>query len=121
MTPQEALAADLKELEELLLAPDVRKSKRLVELLADEFVEFGSSGRVYTKDDLVAVLLAESSVVQTTSDFRVAVLAPDVALLPYRIRRHSQPPADTLRSSVWRRSSGKWQMVFHQATATSGA
>jgi hypothetical protein len=47
------------ELEELLLAPDVRKSKRLVELLADDFAEFGSSGRVYTKDDLVAVLQAE--------------------------------------------------------------
>lgn len=120
MTPQEALAAELQELEELLLAPDVRKSKRLVELLADEFVEFGSSGRVYTRDDLVAVLQAESPVVQTTSDFRVTVLAPDVALLTYKIRRHSQPPADTLRSSVWRRSGGRWQMVFHQATVTSG-
>jgi hypothetical protein len=32
MTPQEAVAAELKELEELLLVPDVRKSARLVEL-----------------------------------------------------------------------------------------
>lgn len=78
MTPGEALAAELKELEELLLVSAVRKSARLVELLADEFVEFGSSGRVYTKDDLVAALHAESPVVQTTSDFRVAMLAPDV-------------------------------------------
>lgn len=35
---------------------------RLAELLADDFVEFGSSGRVYTKDDLVAVLQAEAPV-----------------------------------------------------------
>ena len=119
MTPQEALAAELKELEELLLVPDVRKSKRLVDLLADKFVEFGSSERVYTKNDLVAVLRAESSVAQTTSDFRFTALAPDVALLTDKICRHSQPPADTLRSSVWQSPSGQWQMVFHQATVTS--
>jgi glyoxylase I family protein len=120
MTPQEALAAELKELEEQLLLPDVRKSPRLVELLADEFIEFGSSGRVYTKDDLVAVLQAETRVVQTTSDFWVTTLAPDVALLTYRIRRLSQPPVDTLRSSIWRRSAGKWRMVFHQGTVAQG-
>jgi len=119
MTPQEAIAAELQGLEELLLVPDVRKSTQLAELLADEFVEFGSSGRVYTKDDLVAALQAESPVTQTTSEFKVATLAPDVALLTYRIRRHSQPPVDTLRSSVWLRSKGQWQMVFHQATVTS--
>jgi glyoxylase I family protein len=118
MTPQEALAAELKELEELLLVPDVRKSTRLVELLADEFIEFGSSGRVYTRDDLVTALKDEAPVAQTTSDFRVTHLAPDVALLTYRIRRHSQPAVDTLRCSVWRRTNGKWQMLFHQGTVT---
>ena len=56
MTPQDALAAELKGLEEELLVPTVRKSPRLEELLADEFIEFGSSGRIYTKNDLVAVL-----------------------------------------------------------------
>ncbi len=118
MTPHEALVAELKELEELLLVPDVRKSTLLAELLADEFKEFGSSGRVYTKDDLVAVLQAESPIVQTTSDFQVTALAPDVALLTYKIHRHSELVVDTLRSSMWRRSNGKWQMVFHQGTVT---
>ena len=46
MTPQDALAAELKGLEEELLVPTVRKSTRLTELLADEFIEFGSSGRI---------------------------------------------------------------------------
>lgn len=118
MTPQEALAAELRALEEELLVPDVRKSSRLAELLADEFIEFGSSGGVYTRDDLVAALQAETPVTQTTSDFRVTHLAPDVALLTYRIHRHSQPAVDTLRCSVWRRTGGKWRMVFHQGTAT---
>lgn len=121
MTPQDALAAELQQLEESLLIPDVRKSARLSELLADDFVEFGSSGRVYDKADLVTALQEEAPVRQTPSNFKVVVLAPDVALLTYRIRRHAQPAVDTLRCSLWRRSGGRWQMVFHQATVTSAS
>lgn len=111
-----ALRLHLRELEESLLEPDVRKSERLVELIADDFVEFGSSGRTYTKADLVAALKAESPTLQSTADFRVELLAPTAALVTYRIRRHSQPPLDTLRSSTWRLRDGRWQMVFHQGT-----
>jgi len=111
-----SLSRHLRALEESLLQPDVRKSKELVALLADEFIEFASSGRVYTKDDLVAALQAESPSVQTTSNFKVALLAPDVALLTYVIRREATPPAYTLRSSVWQLRGDQWQMVFHQAT-----
>ena len=114
----EDLSRHLRELEESLLLPDVRKSRRLIDLLADDFVEFGSSGRVYTKADLKA-LRAESPVTQTTADFRVSLLSPGVALLTYRICRHSVPPIHTLRSSIWRLHDGQWQMMFHQSTLTS--
>ena len=116
---KQALSRHLQELEESLLLSDVRKSKRLVELLADNFVEFGSSGRVYTKADLVATLQAECPVVQSTAEFHVEVLAPTVALLTYRIHRHSPTPVHTLRSSIWRLHGSQWRMVFHQATLTS--
>ena len=116
MSSDVQLDRHLQELEELLLVPGIRKSKQLTELLADDFVEFGSSGRVYGKADLVAVLQTESPVTQTTSEFKVSLLAPEVALLTYRIHRHAEPPVNTLRSSVWRQSDGQWQMVFHQAT-----
>lgn len=112
----EQLAQQLRQLEESLLQPDVRKSQTLVDLLADEFIEFGSSGRVYSKADLVATLQAESPSKQTTSDFKVIRLAPDAALLTYRIHLHREPPVYTLRSSVWQRRGGQWKMVFHQAT-----
>lgn len=46
----------LRTLEESLLQPDIRPSAELLALLADEFIELGSLGRVYTKADLVAVL-----------------------------------------------------------------
>ena len=115
----DTLLQQLRGLEESLLLPDVRKSKRLAELLADNFVEFGSSGRTYTKADVVTTLQAETPVTQTTADFHVELLAPTVALLTYRIHRHSAPPAHTLRSSIWRLHGSQWQMVFHQATLTS--
>ena len=115
----ETIARHLRELEESLLQPDVRKSVRLSELLSDGFVEFGSSGRVYTKADLVAVLQAETPVAQTTAHFKVAMLAPQVALVTYRIRRHSMPPVDTLRCSIWQRDGTQWRMAFHQGTITS--
>ena len=117
----QALSQHLRELEESLLLPDARKSKRLVELLADNFVEFGNSGRRYTKADLVATLQAESPVTQSTDDFHVELLAPTVALLTYRIHRHSTPPVHTLRSSIWRLHGNQWRMVFHQATLTSAS
>ncbi len=87
-----ALAEHLRELEESLLLPDIRKSQTLVDLLADEFIEFGSSGRIYSKADLVSTLKAESPSTQTTSDFKVTELSPDVALLTYRIHLHREPP-----------------------------
>jgi hypothetical protein len=114
----ETLSQQLRELEESLLVPHVRKSERLAELLADNFLEFGSSGRIYTKADLVATLQAELPVTQTTSEFRVAILAPHVALVTYRIHRHGAPPIYTLRSSIWQLKEAQWQMVFHQATLT---
>jgi hypothetical protein len=115
----DTLAAHLRALEESLLQPDVRKSAQLVALLADDFLEFGSSGTVYSRADLVALLQAESPSVHTTSDFRVVRLGHDAALLTYRIHRHGEPPVHTLRSSVWRRERGGWRMLFHQGTRTA--
>jgi hypothetical protein len=75
-TPQDALVAEPKGLEEELPVPHVPKSTRLTELLADNFIGFGSSDRIYTKNDLVAVLQAESRVTQTTSVFHQATITP---------------------------------------------
>ncbi|WP_375472314.1 DUF4440 domain-containing protein [uncultured Nostoc sp.] len=50
----------LRELEERLLQPDVRKSaKDIMDLLADEFIEFGSSGRVFNKQQIIESLQNE--------------------------------------------------------------
>ncbi|HVX14988.1 MAG TPA: DUF4440 domain-containing protein [Pirellulales bacterium] len=106
----------LQELELSLLQPDARKSARVGELLADGFVEFGSSGRVMTKREIVAALQSEVPTTITASDLRVRLLSTELALVTYRALHHGDPAIVTLRSSIWQRQDGRWRMVFHQGT-----
>jgi hypothetical protein len=95
----------IRVLEESLLEPGVRKSAAEMEcLLADEFVEFGASGRVYGRRQVIDSLRAESPTRRSFSDFRVRLLAPGVALATYRALRDGEqgkPSRHSLRSSVW--------------------
>jgi hypothetical protein len=116
MHEQESIERLLEANERSLLEPAARRSGVVGELLAESFVEFGSSGRVFSKAQIVSALLEESPVTVSASDFKVRVLAPGVALVTYRTERHVQPPVHALRSSVWVRGQGGWQMVFHQGT-----
>jgi len=110
------IARQLKDLEQQLLEPEARKSDTVLTLLADEFMEFGSSGRQYTKAEIVAVLHAEEPVEITASHFEVKLLSTEIALVTYRAQRQGNPPVNTLRSSIWQRRDDHWQIVFHQGT-----
>ena len=104
------LEDEVRDLEEQLTKPVVRGSAEALDrIISDEFVEFGSSGQVYTKRDVVAQLLARPNVSITLSDLRVVAVTKDVALATYRT------PA-SLRSSVWRREGDAWRVIFHQGT-----
>ena len=119
MNQQSSIERQLQELELSLLQPSERKSQRVAELLAEGFVEFGSSGRAFTKEQIVSGLRAESSTPErSATQFKVQLLAPHVALVTYRVHRHSEPPVHTLRSSIWEQRQGRWQLVFHQGTPT---
>jgi len=117
------LLQELRDLEVTLHQPEVRRDRRrLDELLHESFVEFGRSGRIYSKADILEQLPEESAPARIWSqDFAVAELADGLALLTYRsaaidagggLSRHS------LRSSVWQRTARGWQMRFHQGTPT---
>ena len=109
----------LRSLEEELLKNETRKSaERLRKLLAEDFVEFGSSGRIYNREAIVTALAAEPSAELELSSFEMRELAPDLALVTYRTCRIG-PSCDqrrSLRSSIWKRGDGRWQMLFHQGT-----
>jgi len=109
------LEQHLQQLEESLLQPEVRHNPVAVSaLLADDFVEFGSSGRTFTKQQIIEALQTESPVRISTADFRLSRLGADVALLTYRSIGQERP--GSLRSSLWVRRNGRWQMLFHQGT-----
>jgi hypothetical protein len=104
----------IRRLEEALLVPEVRKSAaQIAALLADEFVEIGSSGRIYDKDQIIGQLQQESGEesLRTVSDFTARELADGLILVTYRIIE-----SRTVRSSIWKRTNSEWRMVFHQGT-----
>jgi hypothetical protein len=108
----------LRLLEERLLQQEVRKSaEELMSLLADDFIEFGSSGNVYNKQQVTEGLLNETSIQITLRDFKMKLLAPNVALATYRAVKHKEMKM-SLRSSIWKLKDGKWQLVFHQGTSS---
>jgi hypothetical protein len=82
----------IRRLEEALLVPEVRKSAaQIAALLADEFVEIGSSGRIYDKDQIIGQLLQESGEVspRTVSDFTARELADGLILVVFQHRRRT--------------------------------
>jgi hypothetical protein len=106
---------ELLDLEQRLLDPSVRGSPQaVIPLLHPDFIEFGSSGRVYTKDVLVEMMLHQSPGVVRIRDFEVREVTPEVALVTYRTIGAER--RETLRSSVWVRRAGGWQILFHQGT-----
>jgi hypothetical protein len=104
-----------------MLQPDVRKTAtRLDALLAEGFIEFGSSGLVFNKQDIIDSLRSESPVRRSLTDFKALPLGPGAVLTTYRVVRYGAPgeqPIHSLRSSVWRLLDGRWQVVFHQGTS----
>ncbi|PLR66983.1 nuclear transport factor 2 family protein [Bacillus sp. UMB0893] len=96
--------------------------QELNDLLANDFLEFGSSGNSYDKKaQLYAVsnrTTTNNSIQFTVTDFNIKLLASYVLLATYRTYRHNDSKL-ALRSSIWKLNEGKWQMIFHQGTPTT--
>ena len=120
METHEDLAELLQKLEELLHVQSVRSTaQELDKLLADEFFELGVSGKIWTRESVIQTLKSESFSKRSMSDFKLSILAPEIALVTYRAHRFAtedRPSADSLRSSIWKRIGPGWKMVFHQGT-----
>ena len=116
----ESIRMELREHEEALLDPEVRRNRAQVEsLLAEDFLEFGSSGRVWTRDQIFDLLATEAYSQFVIEDFECVLLSEDVALLTYRaVRADAQSGVRiaSLRSSIWTGKSGSWRLRFHQGT-----
>lgn len=110
--------ATVVECELLLLEPAVRADRsRVMQLLHPDFVEFGSSGRVWDRASAVEALAVDPVVSGPPTDLVPVRLSDTVVLVTYRVR-----DSRTLRSSVWVREDGSgWQCRFHQGTRVVAA
>jgi len=107
-------------LELSLLTPEVRSSvDKLNNLLSDDFIEFGSSGLIYDKKEILERLPANFEKVEyIISDFNAEQLSEGIIFTTYKTDRiiNDTDKLTSLRSSVWRNINGNWQMFFHQGT-----
>ena len=120
---QDERATLLCELERRLHRPEIRGSAdEVAHLLADEFFEYGASGYVLSRQQVIDGLPREQTEPSRelgSSDFSVHWLGESVALVTYRGTQRIPSEAKefhSLRSSIWRLINGEWQMVFHQGT-----
>jgi ribonuclease HI len=91
----------------------------LADLLDADFVEHGSSGRRWTRADIVRELDGAPNELQL-EDVAVTALGERAALVTYRSRDPAGRAADAWRVSVWVRGDDGWRMRFHQGTPLRG-
>jgi hypothetical protein len=108
------LQEHLHSLEERLLHPDRATDRNeLASLLAPDFKEFCTSGRIFNLNQLAHALMTTSPRPATMSHFYVNPLGEDAALATYHIVTAN---STSHHSSIWVKRNGKWQMLFHQGT-----
>jgi hypothetical protein len=108
----------LVELEHALWQAQTRFDAEFMErVLSEDFFEFGRSGRVYARAETLAV--TGGTIEAQLRDFKLSMLAEDVALLTYVSEVQHEVLDLANRSSVWVRPDGRWQLRFHQGTPTS--
>jgi hypothetical protein len=121
---QEDLQKTIYDLETKLLKPEIRSSaKDLDFLIADDFIEFGSSGEVYDKKMILERLPKDTEISPVkfiVSDFQIKELNENIVLATFKTDKISLDNSHvlSLRASIWRKRSGNWQMIYHQGTPT---
>lgn len=121
MRLSDEVVQELESLEETLLRPEVRRSRvKMDALLADDFIEYGRSGRIYDKAAILETADKSFDGRLSLHRFTARALAPSVALVTYSsLLRHADgSKSHTLRSSIWSRTEKGWRLVFHQGTPT---
>jgi hypothetical protein len=115
MTPD---LADLPAVERSLWeAATTYDRAHMARTMAEDFIEFGRSGAFYTRTEMLAAPNAAQDVQALLHDIALRPLSADLALVTYVSEvRYPAGTEWSNRSSVWDRSSGAWQVRFHQGT-----
>ncbi|MBN1060214.1 UNVERIFIED_ORG: DUF4440 domain-containing protein [Clostridium botulinum] len=108
-----------------LLKSEIRKSsEKINQILANDFIEFSSSGKeyYYKNGDVFQDEMDNTQFNWEIVNFRIKELSSDCILSMYKLIKHNEIDENkkySLRSSIWKYTNGKWKMFFHQGTITS--
>ena len=72
-------------------------------LIAEDFVEFGASGKVWSKAEIIAAMSQWAPIERIVEDFRVRVLSASICLVTYKVigvTKDRQASPFSLRSSI---------------------
>lgn len=108
----------LQQLEEELWREETRfDQKRMLQLFAPDFLEFGRFGRTYRREDSLAMSRQPIDAVLPLPDFEARLLHPEIAQVTYNSAvTYNGVVLRARRSSIWSRVSGGWVLRFHQGT-----
>jgi len=109
---------ELRLLEERLWMSDFRFDRLWMEaVLADDFFEFGRSGRVYSRDECLCIAEQPIDAVRPLPDFKARFLSQDVVQITYTsIFTVDSESLAANRSSIWLKTTNGWKLKFHQGT-----
>jgi hypothetical protein len=88
-------------------------------IIAEDFVEFGASGRVWTKTEIIAAMSSWEPMERRIENFDVRELSPCVCLITYKTIELAKGRRASLRSSIWRYIGEKWEIIFHRGTSSA--
>jgi hypothetical protein len=108
---------DIRRLEESLWREETRFDRAHMEkVLAADFIEYGRSGGVYSRQECMAATPRAISARLPLSDFAVRVLDHDTVLVTYLSEVGDGDAERANRSSIWSRTKAGWRLRFHQGT-----
>lgn len=89
------------------------------ELLSNDFVEFGTSGRMYTKEMQLNFVDSKglATCPFTIQNFSVQQLSSNIVHITYQTEAIDSGSRSN-RSSIWKYEHEKWRLYFHQGTPT---
>lgn len=107
----------LIKLELKLLTKECRQSFEVLNsLLSEDFVEIIPTGQTWTKKQIIESLTSGDNQEEYEAfQIQVRNISKNTVMLNYLTKKPSQIEQQ-MRTSIWRKEKGKWQMIFHQGT-----
>jgi hypothetical protein len=112
---------ELSALEPVFHTPEAYSTLDAIEnIMAPSFWEIGASGRRYSREYDIKILSERLQNPKTknwvSSRFHCQEIIENNYLLTYMLQQEDRI---TQRSSIWRRTTKGWQILFHQGTIVS--